>query len=511
MQQLVECVPNFSEGRNTEVIDQIVAAMEKVKGVSLLDRHSDEDHNRTVITFVAPPRPAAEAAFAGIAKAAELIDMERHTGEHPRLGATDVVPFVPIAGVSLDDCIELASLLGQRVGDELGIPVYLYEAAATRPERANLANVRRGEYEALKDAIQTDPDRAPDYGPAELGSAGATVIGARLPLIAFNVYLTTEDVSVAKKIAKAVRHSSGGLRFVKSVGLLVEGRAQVSMNLTDYSRTPIARVVEFIRREAARYGVAVHHSELVGLAPQEALLDAAGWYLQLDDFEMDQVLETRLLGLTSQAAAREDDFLERLAEGTPTPGGGSAAAHVAATGAALVGMVARLTIGKEKYQAVEKRMKEVAREADDLRAWFEEAVARDAEAFDGVMQALRMPKTSEQEKAARSEALARATEHAAAVPLEVCGRCSALLELALEVVDSGNLNAATDAAAAGSLAYASLISAGLNVRVNADSAADKGAAKAWLEELNGIEIRAADLRDQLRETLQSRAGLELPE
>lgn len=296
--QLVECIPNFSEGRRIEVVDAIAAAIGAVHGVAILDRHSDADHNRSVITFVGTPEAVLEAAFAGIQKASELIDMDSQHGEHPRIGAADVVPFVPLEGVTIADCVALAQKLGERVGGELQIPVYLYEAAATCSERQNLANVRLGQYEGLKEAILHDPERAPDFGPSRLGKAGAVAIGARVPLIAFNVYLTTDDIEIAKKIALAVRHSGGGLAYVKALGMLVKGRAQVSMNLTDYTRTPIHQAVELIRREAARYGVAVHHSELVGLIPQAALFDAARWYLQLDEFSPDQILETRLYDLS---------------------------------------------------------------------------------------------------------------------------------------------------------------------------------------------------------------------
>jgi glutamate formiminotransferase len=297
--QLVECIPNFSEGRRTEVIDAIANAIEAVPGVLLLDRSSDRDHNRSVMTFVGSPEAVCEAAFYAITKAAELINLEDHQGQHPRIGATDVVPFVPLKNITIEKCVGLARILGLRVGQELNIPVYLYEAAATYPDRTNLENIRRGNYEGLKSAIQTDPARLPDFGPAQLGPAGATVIGARAPLIAFNVYLTTDDVEIARKIAVTVRHSSGGLRFVKALGLLVNGRAQVSMNLTDFTQTPVAQVMEMIRREAARYGTAVHHSELVGMIPQMALIDAARWYLQLDQFSLDQILETRLKELDS--------------------------------------------------------------------------------------------------------------------------------------------------------------------------------------------------------------------
>jgi glutamate formiminotransferase / formiminotetrahydrofolate cyclodeaminase len=292
--QIVECIPNFSEARRPEVVEQIQLAIQGVQGVKVLDRHSDLDHNRTVITFAGTPEAVEEAAFRCIAKAAELINLEQHTGEHPRIGATDVVPFVPISETSMEECVQIARRVGQRVAGELEIPVYLYEQAASRPERQNLENIRRGQYETLKKEIGILPEREPDFGPAKVGKAGAVVIGARQPLIAFNVYLTTEDVSIAKAIAKAVRHSSGGLRYVKGLGLLVEGRAQVSMNLTNFRATPVGRVLEMIRREAGRYGVGIHHTELVGLIPQDALVDAARWYMQMDQFDDSQILEKRL-------------------------------------------------------------------------------------------------------------------------------------------------------------------------------------------------------------------------
>ncbi len=294
IRKIVECVPNFSEGRRKEVIDQIAEAIASVPNAYVLDVQSDADHNRSVVTFAGEPNAVEEAAFRGIAKAAELINMDLHQGEHPRMGAADVVPFVPIKGVTMEDCVAIARRLGERVGRELKIPVYLYEEAATRPERRNLEDVRRGEYEGIKAEIATKPEREPDFGPRRVGKAGATAIGARAPLIAYNVYLSTDDVEVAKAIARAVRHSSGGLRYVKALGLLVKGRAQVSMNLTDYRRTPVHRVMEMIRREAESYGVSVVESELIGLIPNEALVEAAKFYLQLHDLSSHQILENRL-------------------------------------------------------------------------------------------------------------------------------------------------------------------------------------------------------------------------
>lgn len=292
-ERIVECIPNFSEGRRTEVIDELVAVVEQVAGARLLHRTSDADHNRTVLTLAGSPQAMLEAALALIALASQRIDLRTQRGVHPRLGATDVVPFVPIKGVTMADCVALAQQLGQRVAAELGLPVYLYEAAATRPDRRNLADVRRGQYEQLVDEI-AQPQREPDYGPAQVGPAGAVIIGARRPLIAFNIFLNTTDVQIAQRIARAVRHSSGGLRGVKALGLMVGGQAQVSMNLTDYRYTPVHQVVEMVQREAQHYGVTILRSELIGLIPEDALLQAAARYLHLHDFDEAQVLEKQL-------------------------------------------------------------------------------------------------------------------------------------------------------------------------------------------------------------------------
>jgi len=505
VQRIVECIPNFSEGRNTEVIRTIQSTIAAVAGIHILDLHSDEDHNRSVITFVGSPEAVAQAAFSAIEIAAELIDLDQHRGEHPRIGATDVVPFVPISGVTMDECVELARSLGKRVGDELGIPVYLYENAATRPDRKNLEKIRKGEYEKLRDIIQEDPDRAPDFGPACMGTAGATVIGARPPLIAYNVYLSTDDVSIAKNIARAVRQSSGGLPHVKALGMLVEGRAQVSMNLTDYTQTPVAQVVEAIRREAEPYDVSIHHSELVGLIPQAALIDAAQRYLQLDQFKTDQILETRMYS----AFAEEPSFLEKLSAGTPTPGGGSAAAHSGAMGAALVAMVARLTVGKKKYEEVEDRMSEIADQADELRSSLERAVVSDAQAFDAVMKAYRMPKGSAVEKEARTIAIEQATRGAATVPLQVARNAVDVFEMANEIAKKGNINAVSDVGAAALLARASFTAASLNVEINAREISEVELANGWLEEIKGLKEKIKASESRLRTTLKERAGLEV--
>jgi glutamate formiminotransferase/formiminotetrahydrofolate cyclodeaminase len=498
---LIECIPNFSEGRRPEVIEQIAKAITAAGG-QVLDRHSDQDHNRSVITFVGDAAAVEGAAYAAIAKAAELIDLDQHHGEHPRIGATDVVPFVPLEGATIQDCIAIARRLAERVGTSLNIPVYLYEAAATRPDRVNLEDIRRGNYEGLKVEVTKNPDRKPDFGPSALGKAGATVIGARAPLIAFNVYLNTSDVIIARKIAQAIRHSSGGLRYIKGMGVLVEGLAQVSMNFTDFTKTPLARVVEMIRREANRYGVSIARSELVGLIPQAALVDAAQWYLQLDQFEPDQILESRLYKAGSQTESASDSFMNDLAAGTAAPGGGSAAAYAGTMAAALVGMVARLTIGKKKYAEVQPEMQSIAENADHLRSLLHAAVVEDANAYTQVMEAMKLPEGED-----RDETLEAAMQHAAEVPLRVARDAVAIMALAAVVAQKGNVNAISDAGSAVHLGYAAMNGAALTVRINAEAATDREAAQAWLQELHGLETRATDISKQVRQTLKSRAGI----
>ncbi len=511
--QLIECIPNFSEARRPEVIDQIVAAITSVEGARLLDRSSDLDHNRTVLTYAGPPDAMEEAAFRAIKTASELIDLNHHTGEHPRIGATDVCPFVPISGITMEECILMAKRLGERVGRELQIPVYLYEFAATRPERTNLENIRRGQYEGLKSEIESNPERKPDYGPAKLGTAGATVIGARNPLIAFNVYLTTAEVDIAKKIAKAIRQSSGGMRYVKSLGLLVEGRAQVSINLTNFRESPIGRVVEMIRREAQRYGVGIHHSELVGLIPQDALIDAAVWYTQLDQFSRDQILEARLYQTTtpqsdeSQPANSTIPFLDDVAAATAAPGGGSVAAYAGALGAALVEMVSGLTIGKKKYADVEAEMQAIRSQALILRKELTNAVEDDSAAFEALMGTFKLPKETEEQQKARKAAIHMATLNAAHVPLHTVQSAVKVMELAAKCAKDGNLNAISDAMSGASMARAALTAAGYNVRINLNSLEDKLAGGKMLKELKELEEQADKIEKEIRKTMEERGGV----
>lgn len=512
---LVECIANYSEARRPEVIEAIIQSIVSVDGVTLLDQHSDEDHNRTVLTFIGAPDAVSEAAFHSIAKAAELINLDQHRGEHPRIGATDVVPFVPISGLTMQDSVQIACDLGKRVGEELRIPVYLYEEAATRPERKSLEYIRRGQYEGLKDTIQQDPNRLPDYGPAQVSPAGAVVIGARMPLIAFNVYLNTGDVYIAEKVAYAVRHSSGGFRYVKALGMLVDGRAQVSMNLTNYKKTPVARVIELIRREASRYGVSIHHTELVGLIPEEALINAAIWYMQLDEFKPSQILEHRISDAMVKQLDQQrqkiqgEDFLFSLAQDTPTPGGGAASAYTAAAAAALVCMVARLTLGKKKYLPVEAQMQEVIDHAEVLRADLTSLVEKDSAAFNEVLAAVKLPKSNSEQVVARDQAIETATLHASQVPLEVAQKSVLVLELAAIVEQHGNINALSDGGSGAALARAALTGAGMNVRINAKTLQDQTVAHALLSELRELETKASKIEAQIYTYIEERGGFKL--
>src|SRR5215475_8563709 len=400
MSTLVECVPNFSEGRDKAKVDTIVDAM-KGDGVFVLDREMDSDHNRCVITLVGEREAVQEAAIRGVGKSAELIDLNQHQGAHPRMGAADVVPFIPIEGVTIEDCVAIARHVGEQIWKRYQIPVYLYEAAATSPERQNLENIRRGQFEGIRAEIATIPARKPDFGdPRVHPTAGATVVGARKFLIAYNVFLNTPDVEIAKKVAKAVRFSSGGLRFVKGAGFSVRGLAQVSMNLTDFEQTPVHRVFEYVKREAARYGVMPISSEIVGLIPKKALEQAAEWFLQVENFDSSLILENRLTavmgGKTAVGGLRAgvEPFVEQLAAPTAAPGGGSAAAASGAMAAGLAHMVASMSRGKKAYLQHESQLSEAIARLSQLREELKAAIDADAESYNSVMKAYKQAKES---------------------------------------------------------------------------------------------------------------------
>ncbi len=502
MPQLVECVPNFSNGRNPEIYNRIADAIRAVPGAQVLDVSADPDHNRTVVTFVGTPTAVEEAAFQAIKQAAQLINLDQHSGEHPRIGATDVCPLIPLRGITTQECVQMAQRIGARVGQELGVAVYLYGAAATRPEREKLADIRKGQYETWKAEVATNPARQPDYGPAEPKPWGATVIGVRPFLIAYNIYLNSSNVDIAEKIARAVRFTSGGLRFVQAKGFLVEGQAQVSMNLTNFEKTPIYRVQEMVRREAARYGLTIAKAELIGLTPQKAFMDAARWYLQLDDFRADQVLEYRLY---DEAATDNtpDTFLEAVAANTPTPGGGSVAALAGALGAALAQMVAGLTVGRKKYADVDATARDVLERMVTLRRQLTAAIADDAAAFEQVMAAYRLKGVEEAEKQA---AIEEATVEAGDVPLRVARLSLEVARLARDMAQLGNLNAVSDAAAGVLMARTAVEVAALNVQINGVGLNNRELAQSWASEAAKLVAEAQELATTATAVAAQRGG-----
>jgi glutamate formiminotransferase len=477
MSTLVECVPNFSEGRDPAKVDAIIAAM-KMDGVYLLDREMDSDHNRCVITLVGEREAIQEAAVRGVGKAAELIDLTKHQGAHPRMGAADVVPFIPIDGVTIEDCVAMARHVGEQIWKRYQIPVYLYESAATSPERQNLENIRRGQFEGIRAEIATNPARKPDFGdPCVHPSAGATVVGARNALIAYNIFLNTPEVEVAKKVAKAVRFSNGGLRFVKGAGFLVRGLAQVSMNLTDFEQTPIHRVFEFVKREAARYGVAPVSSEIVGLIPKKALEQAAEWFLQVENFDSSLILENRLAAILAGKMtvggwrAGVEPFIEQLAAPTATPGGGSAAAAAAAMAAGLATMVATLARGKKAYLQHESQLSAAIARLSALREELKAAIDADAASYNSVMKAYKQAKTSD-ERAAEA-AIDTALKEATAVPLGVAERAKEVAQFAESLGPITNPNMKSDLTTAAALARAAITGALANVEINLVSLKDE--------------------------------------
>jgi glutamate formiminotransferase/formiminotetrahydrofolate cyclodeaminase len=507
MAKLVECVPNFSEGRRPEVIDAIVSEIKSVQGIMFLDKEMDKDHNRAVITFAGGPQEVKEAAFKAMSKATELIDMEKHEGEHPRMGATDVVPFIPISGITMNECVELARELGHEVGEKLNIPVYLYEAAATRPDRENLADVRKGEYEGIKVEIETNPDRKPDFGPSKMHPrAGATVIGARMPLIAFNVYLGTKDVRVAKRIAKAIRFGGGGLRYVKALGFDIKERGivQISMNLVNYLGTPIFRVFEMIKSEAERYGVLIVSSEIVGLTPMNAMVNVADFYLRMENFKKGQILETKLMRVAQEQKVGLMDFVEEVASKKPVPGGGSVAATSGALSGALLAMVCNLTIGKRKYQEVEEELKGVLAQVEKTRDELKDLVIKDSESYQSVMNARKLTRHTDIEEQRREGTIQEATKHAASVPLKIMGKSLEILNLSKTVAEKGNVNTVSDAGVAALMAHSAILGAGYNVKINLGSLEDEDFVKKTKKTLEDIERKAESLSQEVKRIVKER-------
>ncbi len=502
MKRLIECVPNFSEGRDPAKIDAIVSAMSSVPGVYVLDREMDADHNRSVITLAGEPDAVAEAALRGVGKAMELIDLTKHTGAHPRVGATDVIPFIPIEGVTIEDCVALAHRTGHEIWIRYRIPVFFYEAAARRPDRVNLENVRRGQFEALRAEMKHNHDRQPDVGEPKLHpTAGVTVVGARKFLIAYNVNLNTSDVGIANKIAKAIRFSSGGLRYVKSMGVELKARnlAQVSINLTDFEQTPMHRVYEMVKREAERYGATPVGSEIVGLIPKKAIEMAADFFLQLENFSPAQVFENKLADALSGAPLEVKDgklanlarpFLEAVAAPTATPGGGSVSALAGALAASLGQMVAGLSRKKKSQAAyvdgLSTELDSLRRIADELA----EAIDRDAVSYDAVMAAFKLPQGNAEEVQKRETSIQTATKGASDVPLQVAELTVALFERLGQLDSIAAASMRSDLEVARYMAAAGTRGALANVEINLDGITDSAYVAL-------IRTKVASLRERL--------------
>ncbi len=550
---LVECVPNFSEGRNREKINAITKEIESTPQVNLLDVDPGESTNRTVVTFIGSPEGVKEAAFKAIKKAAEVLDMSKHKGAHSRIGATDVCPFVPVSGVTMEDCIQLAQELGERVAKELGIPVYLYEEAAQKPERKNLANIRTGEYEGVPENLK-DPERAPDYGkPVFNPKAGATVIGAREFLIAYNINLNTRDRRLAHDIAlnlrergRAKRDKDGNIvrdaegkaikipgkfKAVKAVGWYIEDYeiAQISINFINYKITPPHIVFDETIKEAEKIGLRVTGSELVGLIPKEALLMAGRHYLTkqgkshgvpeedliktavsslgLDDVApfdpQKKIIESQFKEVESSLLDYNlREFANELSVDSPAPGGGSAAALCGALSASLSSMVSNLTVGKKEYKNVQKDVKEIAVKAQSLKDEFLRAVDLDTIAFNKLMEAYRLPKKTEEQKQDRDQAVEEAVKEATMVPFGVLEKSIKALDLAREVALKGNKNSLSDAGVAGLTAQTAAEGGYYNIKINLPNIQDSEFKSKIKKQATSLKKKAVKLGDELKEIIE---------
>jgi glutamate formiminotransferase / formiminotetrahydrofolate cyclodeaminase len=504
--RLVECVPNFSEGRRQDVIRSIADAIRSSPGVTLLDVESNQDHNRSVISFVGEPATVKDAALAAAGKAIDLIDLTKHKGEHPRMGAVDVVPFVPLSGATMEDCVALAREFGRELGARFHIPVFLYEEAATRSERRNLADVRAGEFEGLREKIGKDPAKKPDFGPEMIHpTAGATAVGAREILIAYNVDLGTTDLGIAKKIAHELRAKDGGLEHVKALGFELKQRrlVQVSMNMTNYHKSQLFKAYELVKLFADRYGVQVVGSEIVGLTPMDALVDSAEFYLRLENFSRDQILEKRLFAPSASSLTDQSlsTFSDEVASKKAVPGGGSVSAYMGSLGAGLVTMVARLTLGRKEPPKDPERLESIVHRSEELRQRLLKLVVDDSQAFDEVMKSFKVPKEQgEIRKKAIQEATVRATE----VPLSTMEQATQVLHLAAEIAEHGSVNALSDVSTASAAARAAVEGAASNVSINLASIEDKGYVEKTQRRAAELQNEAKSVDERVREIVRGR-------
>ena len=603
MKQIVECVPNFSEGRDQAIIKEITDLIEAVKGVKLLDVDPGADTNRTVVTFIGNPEAVPEAAFRAVKRAAELIDMSKHHGSHPRMGATDVLPFVPVSAVTMDDCVAIAKIVGKRIGEELQIPIYLYEYAASRPERRNLAAIRSGEYEALPSKL-TDPNWRPDFGPATFNArTGATVVGARDFLIAYNINLNTTDRRYATDIAYTLRergrqkrrgnidpfyykgkivkyeagkfpcgpcdfvgstvaelaahyreahvkdlyarlkelgyddnnligkevYDDGLFTHVKAVGWVVENykRAQISINLTNFKITPAHVVLEAARELAAKRGIAITGSEVVGVIPYEAMLASGKFYLKRmkksSGTPVEDVIETaiqsmglrdvalfetekKIIGMPERAGIfvnkKMTGFIDEVSRDSPAPGGGSIAALAGSIAAALASMVANLSIGKGEFDSKYDELNDLAEKAQDIKDQLLNAVDEDAQAFNTVLEAMRLPKDTDEQKATRQRALEEGYKHATQVPLTTARLCRLALDLCLAAARAGNTAAMSDAGVGALMAHAGLQGAIYNVRINLPSIKDQSFVMEIQKQLDELLQEAHEVAEAVKEEVE---------
>ncbi|MEM0133695.1 MAG: glutamate formimidoyltransferase [Thermoplasmatales archaeon] len=463
----VECVPNYSEGRDKSKIESIIDSIKK-HPVDVIDIEMNADHNRSVVTVVGEGESMLNAMFESIKTASELIDLDSHKGEHPRFGATDVVPFVPILGTSMEYCVDLARRLAERVGNELNIPVFLYANAAKVPSRKELPDIRseKFQYEQLKSSISTDEKYAPDFGPKNVGKAGATIIGAREFLIAFNTDLRTDDLKSTKEIAKRTRERTGGLKNVRALGfnLSETKETQVSMNLVNHNETPIPEVFEFVRREAASRGLPVSRSELVGMIPLQALEEIYRFYLMNRDFSVNQILEKKLLEIFSKDSMK--GYIEELASDKPAPGGGSASGLVGSMGAALVAMVAGLTINKKGYEDVTEKMRSIQNKARETVWQLYNQAEKDTKAYENLSKSLSMPKGTPEEKEERTRTIQARLKDATLVPYTTGKLASSMLDYLPILIERGNKNALSDVYCAALFISSAVYGSMQNVKIN---------------------------------------------
>lgn len=503
MKRLVESVPNFSEGRQMAKVDAIVNAMRAVPGVYLLARESDADHNRSVVTLAGEPEAVREAVVRGVGKAAEVIDLTRQTGAHPRIGATDVVPFIPIEGVTIEECVALAHQAGREIWERYRIPVYFYEAAAQWPERVNLENIRRGQFEGLREEVQRNPQRAPDVGEPRLHpKCGATVVGARKFLIAYNINLNTADLEIAKRIAKTIRFSSGGMPCVKAMGVDLRARnlAQVSMNLTDFERTPIHEVFERVKGEAERLGVKIVGSEIVGLIPRRAIEMTAEFYLKVENFRSAQVLENRLEESLAEAATKSESslaamaqpFIDAVANPTPAPGGGSVAALAGSLGAALGQMVAGISRKKKSLAAHAEALESLVIKLRTDSQALAEGIDRDAASYESVLAAHRLPKDIPEDQQKRDGAIQEALKGAVSAPMEIARRAAEVFDALGQLEPLAGTSMLSDVRVGRMMAATAVRGALENVNTNLSSIADAAFVAAARSEALSLGARVTE-------------------